>query len=222
MQTLHKQRSAQTRRRISETISRGKFIVIEGGVACGKSTQVALLKKKFPKWKYFYEPGSTPFGEKIRDAVQGINNYKVDPYAALFGYAASRANLIRAVIKPLLSEGKNVVLDRYWYSTYAYQGSEGVSKKTIIDLNKIATDNLKPDVIIHYDLDPKVGFERKGKKDNLDRYDIKKNIFHNKVRKNYKELSRMFPRIWKIIDASKSIEEIHEVTLKTLNKIDLH
>ncbi len=198
--------------------NKGKFIVIEGGVACGKSTQVELLKKKFPKWKYFYEPGSTEFGEKIRDAVQGLHNYKVDAHASMYAYVSSRANLIRGVIIPLLKKGKTVVLDRYWYSTYAYQSSEGISKNFIIEINKIATNNLIPDLVIHYDLDPKIGFARKSKKQNLDRYDVKKTVFHNKVRRNYLELSKMYPKIWKVIDASKTIPEVHDKTIAILKK----
>lgn len=154
-------------------VKRGKLLILEGGVGCGKSTQFGLLRKNFPKWEYSREPGSTPFGEDIRDAVQGIRGYGVDSYAAFFAYTAARANLIRTLVNPKLKEGKNVVLDRYWYSTYAYQGAEGVSKKYIIEVSRIATDNLQPDLVIHYDLAPKIGLKRKRGRDDTDRYDLK-------------------------------------------------
>lgn len=200
-------------------MKRGKFVVIEGGLGCGKTTQIELLKKILKrKWKYYREPGGTPYGERVRDAVQGLNGYDVEEYASMFGYSASRANLIRGVIVPLLDKGLNIVLDRYWYSTYAYQSIGKVSKKDIILISKIATKDLKPDLIIHFDLDPKVAISRKDGKGDTDRYDLKKLDFHKKVRKNYKELAKIVGKKWKTIDASRSIEVIHNDTINILKK----
>lgn len=199
-------------------MKKGKLLVIEGGVGCGKTTQIKLLKKDLRSWEFYREPGSTEYGEKVRDAVQGIHNYEVEEYAAMFGYMAARANLIRGVIIPKLSKGKNIILDRYWYSTYAYQGSNGASKKIIEQVSKIAVDGLKPDLVIFYDLDPKIGMKRKvGHKDS-DRYDVKKINFHNKVRRSYRQLGKKIGKTWKIIDASKSMEKVHEETLRLLKR----
>ena len=192
--------------------------MIEGGVGCGKTTQIKFLKKDLKSWEFYREPGSTKFGEKVRDAVQGIHNYNVEEYAAMFGYSAARANLIRGVVIPKLKKGINIALDRYWYSTYAYQGSNGASKKTIEKMSKIATDGLKPNLVIFYDLDPKVGMKRKSGHQDSDRYDIKELKFHKKVRIGYHELAKKVGRIWKTIDASKSIDEVHAETQKLLKK----
>mgnify|MGYP001570323697 FL=1 len=199
-------------------MKKGKLLVIEGGVGCGKTTQIELLKKKLKGWEFYREPGSTEYGEKVRDAVQGLHSYKVEEYAAMFGYMAARANLIRGVIIPKLSKGKNIILDRYWYSTYAYQGSNGASKKIIEQVSKIAVDSLKPDLIIFYNLDPKIGMKRKAGNKDSDRYDVKKVNFHDKVRRSYKELRKKIGKTWNVIDASKSIEEVHQETLKLLKK----
>jgi dTMP kinase len=200
-------------------MKRGKFIVIEGGVGCGKTTQTNLLKKDLKEgWEFYREPGSTEFGEKVRDAVQGLHNYEVDEYASMFGYSAARANLIRGVIIPKLKKGTNVLLDRYWYSTYAYQGSNGASKKIIEKVSKIATDNLKPDLVLFFDLDPKTGMARKNGREDSDRYDIKEIAFHNKVRRSYNELGKKLGRKWKKIDASNSIDDVHRKTLELLKK----
>jgi dTMP kinase len=199
-------------------MKKGKLLVIEGGVGCGKTTQIELLKKELKGWEFYREPGSTEYGEKVRDAVQGIHNYKVEEYAAMFGYMAARANLIRGVIIPKLLKGKNIILDRYWYSTFAYQGSNGASKKIIEEISKIAVDNLKPDLIIFYDLDPKIGMKRKAGHKDSDRYDIKKINFHNKVRKSYRQLGKKIGKTWKSLDASKSIEEVHDETLNFLKR----
>ncbi len=200
-------------------MKRGKFVVIEGGVGSGKTTQLSLLKKDLKKgWEYYREPGSTEFGEKVRDAVQGLHNYEVEEYASMFGYSAARANLIRGLIIPKLKKGINILLDRYWYSTYTYQGSNGASKKVIEKISKIATNDLKPDLVLFFDLDPKIGMARKDGQADADRYDVKEITFHNKVRRSYNELGKKLGRRWKKIDASKSIDEVHEEALKLLKK----
>jgi dTMP kinase len=199
-------------------MKKGKLIVIEGGVGCGKTTQIKLLKKDLKGWEFYREPGSTKFGEKVRDAVQGLHNYPVEENAAMFGYMAARANLIRGLIVPKLKKGKNIALDRYWYSTYAYQGSNGASKKNIEMLAKIATNNLKPDLIIFYDLDPKVGMKRKAGRKDSDRYDVKEINFHSKVRRSYRQIGRKLGKRWKMVDASKPIGEVHSETLKLLKR----
>lgn len=189
-------------------VERGNLYVVEGGVASGKSTQYEKLKKSHPEWKYFREPGGTDFGEKVRDAVQGIYEYDVDPYAALFAYQASRANLVRGKIIPLLNEGQSVILDRYWYSTYAYQGALGVSKLVILLTSLISTKGLTPDAVFHLDLSPEEALKRRGDKTDLDRYDMKALPFHQEVRKNYHQLKWLYKGRWHVIDAGGKINEI--------------
>lgn len=187
----------------------GFFIVLEGGVGSGKSTQVDKFKKTYPEWIFVREPGSTVFGEKIREAVQGLhNNYHVDPYAALLAYSSARANLVRFVIIPELKKGKTVLLDRYWYSTVAYQGEEGIPVSTIISISKIATDDLVPDIVLHYDLLPEIGMERKKEDESTDKYDLKPYKFHQGVRLKYLKIAKRYFGIWNIIDASKLPEEV--------------
>jgi dTMP kinase len=200
---------------------KGKFVVIEGGLGSGKTTQVNLLKKELNGWEFYRHPGGTEFGERVRDVVQGLHGYDVEEYASMLGYLASLANLTRAVVIPKLEEGINIILDRYWYSTYAYQGSNGASKKIIKIVSKIATDNLKPDLVIFYDLDPKIGMKRKNGREDSDRYDVKKISFHKKVRISYHELEKKLGRRWGRIDASKSINEVHAETLKVLKRYNI-
>jgi len=195
---------------------RGKFVVLEGGVGCGKSTQEKLLREGLPYWEFYREPGGTPFGEKIRDAVQGLHGYDVDRIASLFAYSSSRANLIRGVVIPRLEDGANVLLDRFWYSTFAYQGTEGVSKLLIWGVSLVATRGLKPNMVLHYELSPEVGKTRKEGRHDADRYDLKGVDFHQKVRKNYLLLSKLYPGIWKTIDASQPIEKVFEDSMNAL------
>ena len=198
---------------------KGKLVVIEGGSGSGKTTQIRYLKKELKGWEFYREPGSTTFGEKVRNAVQSLRHgYEVDAYAAMFGYSAARANLIRGVIIPKLNNGVNIVLDRYWYSTYAYQGTDGASKKLIEKISKIATDNLKPNLVIFYDLDPLIGRERKlGRKDS-DRHDVKDLTFHKMVRRSYRQLGKKIGSTWKVVDASNSIVQVRTDTRKLLKR----
>ena len=112
-------------------------------------------------------------------------------------------------------------MDRYWYSTYAYQGSNGASKKIIEQISKIASDNLKPNLTLFFDLNPKIGMKRKTGHKDSDRYDVKEIDFHRKVRRSYKQLGNKIGRSWKTIDASKSIDEVHQNVLETLKRFKI-
>jgi dTMP kinase len=200
-------------------VERGKFIVAEGGVGCGKTTVLELLKKELPSWHFSREPGGTEYGEKVRDAVQGIHGYTVDRYAALFGYSSSRANLIRGVIIPALKKGENYAVSRYWYSTFAYQGAEGVSKLLIWAVSMVATKGLKPNLILHFDVAPEIGSKRKDPNDpDLDRYDIMKNEFHLRVKRNYEILSKLYSPIWETVDASQPLTVVVDTTHQILKE----
>ncbi len=200
---------------------RGKFVVLEGGVGCGKTTQEDLLKQELTGWEFYREPGGTPFGDKIRDAVQGRHGYEVDKYASLFAYCSSRANLVRGVIIPRLEQGTNILLDRYWYSTFAYQGTEGVPKILIWAFSLVATRGLKPDAVLHYELLPEIGKERKLGREDADRYDIKDLEFHRKVRQNYLSLRKFYPGIWRTIDASQPAEKVFSDSLGILKELGI-
>lgn len=197
-------------------VERGSFVVLEGGVGAGKSTVLNGLRRELSDWDFYREPGGTPFGERVREAVQGRHGYGIDKYAALFAYSAARANLIRGVVIPRLEKGHSVILDRYWYSTYTYQGAEGVSKPIIWAVSMLATRRLKPNLVLHYDLLPEFGKERKEGAGDTDRYDVKDLEFHRKVQANYHQLRRLYPGIWRTIDASQTPEEVLQDSLKIL------
>ncbi|OGR35041.1 MAG: hypothetical protein A3J80_10365 [Desulfobacula sp. RIFOXYB2_FULL_45_6] len=67
---------------------RGKLVVIEGGVGAGKSFLMFNFRNKHEDWCTFREPGSTPYGELVREAVQGRRGYNVAPMAAMLGYSS--------------------------------------------------------------------------------------------------------------------------------------
>lgn len=200
---------------------RGKFVVMEGGLGSGKTTQFNKFRENYPNWKFYREPGSTEFGERVRDAVQGSDNYEVHPCASLFAYSSARANLVKSVIIPDLKKGHNVLLDRYWYSTFAYQGAEGVSKPLIWAVSFVATGGLKPNAVLHYNLLSEIGMERKKGESDIDRYDARKVVFHRKVRANYLMLSRLCPGIWRTIDASRTKAQVYQDSIEALNQLGI-
>ena len=191
----------------------------------GKSTQFFLLEDltSGENWRRTREPGGTIFGEKIRYLVQDEKDRKtsIHPYAALFAYSASRANLIRGSVIPEINSGTNVLLDRYWFSTFAYQGAEGVSKPVIWLVSAIATRMLKPDLVIHYDVLPEIGMQRKMDAIDSDRYDEMQLEFHRKVRRNYHQIRKFYPGIWRTIDASQSRDKVFEDTKKVLSEFSI-
>ncbi len=201
------------------------FVVAEGGSGVGKTTAVEGIKKELVDWKFFREPGGTIYGEAVREAVQSHREWEIDPLAALFGYSAARANLINTEVIPILEDfkpGKGVFLDRYWFSTFAYQGSgEKVDREIIVAVSKIATKGLLPDLVLHYDLLPELAMQRKTGCADADRYDMKEFDFHRRVRDAYLELSVKFPDFWRVIDASKSKESVLADSLSTLREFGM-
>lgn len=184
------------------------FIVIEGGDGAGKSTQAKLLKKWFETKGYEVlftrEPGGTTLGEKLREII--LHGEEISPKTEALLYAADRSHHINSKIRPALQQGKIVLSDRYIDSSIAYQGyGRNLGEKVIQDLNFWATDNLKPDIVIVLDIDPKENMVR-GNKDNIENQPIE---FHNQVRKFFLKQCEE-NKNYKLIKARGKIKEIHE------------
>ncbi|MEK7281328.1 MAG: dTMP kinase [Chloroflexota bacterium] len=180
------------------------FIAFEGGERCGKSTQANLLFKRLSTAGYpahlVYEPGSTPVGEKLRRLLKSEAMY---PETELLLFAAARAELVRAVIRPALEQGEIVITDRYTDSTLAYQGyGRGLNRKSIQAITAFATEGLKPELVILLDLPVLLGLARKGNP--KDRFESEALAFHKRVRQGYLKLARAEPERWLVVDAALS------------------
>lgn len=193
-------------------MSKGLFITFEGADGCGKTTQQLLAGKYLEDKGYNVlitrEPGAKGLGEKIREILL---NYEEDvsDKCESFLFLADRAQHVDIMIKPAVQEGKIVLCDRYTDSTAAYQGYGRQQDLGRINmLNDIATSSLKPDLTIVFDIDVETSQKRVGKE--KDRMESAGKEFHNRVRNGYLELAKLEPERIKVIDASKSIEEIHE------------
>jgi len=198
---------------------RKPFVVAEGGSGAGKTTAIQGIVPMLENWRFFREPGGTPFGDLVRDAVQQHSELEIDPMAAFMAYSSSRANLVNNEIVPILTgikEGQGVFLDRYWFASYAYQGSEKVDKAVILSVSKLVTGGVMPDLVLHFDLMPELALMRKSGCTDIDRYDMKELSFHSRVRDAYLELAHLYPDIWRVIDASQSKELVLRDALMAL------
>lgn len=129
------------------------FVSFEGCEGVGKSTQLKLLKDYLESTGqtaiYVREPGSTEISEQIRKVILDPQNTEMTDMTEALLYAASRAQLVREVIKPALEKGQLVVCDRYVDSSIAYQGyARGLGADTIKQINAPAMDGCIPDVTI--------------------------------------------------------------------------
>lgn len=197
------------------------FLVIEGMSMAGKSTALAGIEEYLVGWKQVREPGGTEYGDAIRQVVQQTEFTRpVDPLASFLSYSASRAQLVSEVVMPFLESGGSLISDRWWYSSYAYQGAgEGVDKAFIRAVSMKVTRGLRP-LVLMFDLAPELLLERKMRKLDLDRYDVKSLDFFAKVREGYKELGDNTDN-WRVIDASKTPAEVIEQCLEILNEFGL-
>ena len=165
------------------------------------------------------EPGGTPISEQIRNVILDKGNTAMDPRTEALLYAASRRQHLVEKVWPALKEGKIVICDRYLDSSLAYQGgARGLGIDNVLALNQFATDGFYPDLTLLFDLDPQVGLDRINSNANreVNRLDLEKLEFHNKVRNTFLDLAKRYPDRFVIIDASKSQEEVAKATLDTI------
>jgi dTMP kinase len=198
-------------------------VTFEGPEGSGKSTQIQLLHQAL-KGRGFAvvctrEPGGTPISEQIRAVLHDLKNVGMSPEAEVLLYSASRAQHVAQLIRPALERGEVVISDRYAESTLAYQGyGRGLDLDMLKTITAFATGGLYPDLVIYLDLDVQLGLQRKlrdqqqgqGEWNRMDQQDI---AFHRRVREGYLKMAGQDRERWLVIDATRSVEEIHKVVL---------
>lgn len=200
-------------------MSKGLFVTFEGADGCGKTTQMKLLKEyllcKGIDVVLTREPGGRGLGEKVREILLNYDG-AVSDRCESFLFLADRAQNIDIIVNPAVESGKIVLCDRHIDSTVAYQGyGRGLDLERIKMLNSIATNNRKPDLTFVFDIDVETSMQRVGKE--KDRLESEGKEFHNRVRNSYLEIAKQEPERIKVIDASMSIEEIHEEVKKVID-----
>jgi len=198
---------------------KGMFVTFEGIEGSGKSTQIVMLanylKSHGNSVVLTREPGGTPIGDQIRKILLDPANKALDPKAELLLYAASRAQHLSEVILPALADGSIVLCDRFSDATLAYQGyGRGVDRKMILELDRIVTAGIRPDLTLLLDIDAAVGLARaRGRNSScgLDaeaRFENEETAFHERVRQGYLALANQEPERIRAVDASSAPDRI--------------
>lgn len=195
-----------------------KLITFEGIEGVGKSTQINLILKwltsKGYSTKLLREPGSTDFGEKIRELLLSKES-NISAHTELLLMFAARSEMIN---KHLIGSTNDFILcDRYYHASIAYQG---YGRKLPLDLIDQLIKGINcpiPDLTIIYDLDVKTGFKRKSN-DVIDRIESSGTNFFENVRNGYKEIAKNRAEV-EILDASQPIELISQQTKSLVERL---
>lgn len=196
-------------------MNRGLFITFEGIDGCGKSTQFQMLKEYLETEGVDFivvrEPGGTVIGEKIREILLNKKNDSMRPLTELLLFEAARAQITEEVIRPALEKGTCVLCDRFFDSTYAYQGyARKLGAEKVLMLNDLATAGLEPDITFLIDIPVSVALERRGIRGEADdRMEALGTAFQEDVRKGYLEAAEKFSRI-KVIDGKDEPSVVFE------------
>ena len=192
---------------------KGVFITFEGIDGCGKSTQTALCKEWLESLGrsvlLVREPGGTILGEKIRELLLDKKNCSMAPMTELFLFEAARAQIVEETIKPALAEGKAVICDRFFDSSYAYQGcARDLGAEMVSRLNMDATGGLAPDITFFLDISVDEAIRRReGRGGEKDRIESAGDAFQEKVRNGCIRAASEDKRIV-TIDASAAPQDI--------------
>jgi dTMP kinase len=196
----------------------GTFITFEGIDGGGKSTQLRLLanflKSQGCDVLLTREPGGTPVGNRLRAALLDAQE-EVDPLTELLVFAADRAQHVRRVLRPAIESGQVVFSDRYADATVAYQGAgRGFAPELIAEIIGLATEGLKPDLTVLFDLSVEDSTARTRRRSNGkqkgDRLDAETDEFHLRVREAYLAIARAEPERVKIVETGQPVEVTHE------------
>lgn len=193
---------------------KGLFITFEGNDGSGKSSALQTVKQELLELGYdvIYtrEPGGSPIAEKIREVILDKENVGMDPKTEALLYAASRREHIVKTILPALEAGKVILCDRFLDSSLAYQGySRDLGLENVLQMNQFATEGLYPDLTILVCTRPEIGMSRIKKDErDMDRLELEKMTFHNKVYDGYIALSEKFKDRIVVINGEQTKEQV--------------
>ena len=197
----------------------GLFITFEGTEGCGKSTQVKLLADRLRSLGYVVhtlrEPGGTPIGEDIRHTLKhSHDNAAMTAEAELLLMNASRAQLVREIIRPALAAGEIIVSDRFYDSTTAYQGyGRQLDLQHVETVIEFAVGETKPDITLLVQVPPEVSADRlRSRQANLpfvrDRIEEADRAFFERVDRGYQAIAAADPDRIKIVNGAHSIADV--------------
>jgi dTMP kinase len=169
----------------------GLLVVLEGPEGSGKSTHAARLRDRLAAAGVAHlllrEPGGTPLSEEIRQILlDPMRSITAEAECLLF--LAARAELVRKVLRPALAEGRVVLLDRFFLSTYAYQiRGRGLPEAFVRSGNDMAADRIKPDITLLLSVAAEEGLRRAASRGGSDRMEMSGQDFHRRVAQAFRE-----------------------------------
>lgn len=205
----------------------GLFITVEGPDGSGKSMLVKALSKRMAEVLNVplvttREPGGSPLAEILRDLVLNPAYDAIDRRTEALLLAAGRRQHVIEKIKPALDRGEVVLSDRYVDSSITYQGAgREIGIKEVAAINQFAIEDTLPDLTLYLDVDAQVGLNRiahESSNREKDRLELEEISFHNRVREAYHELLEENPDRFRMIDASKTPEEVLDASWEILEK----
>jgi dTMP kinase len=203
----------------------GRFITFEGGEGGGKSTQVARLVDSLSLAGISVlrtrEPGGAPGAEEIRNLLVGGDTARWDAIGEALLVSAARRDHLVTTILPALAAGTWVVCDRFADSTMAYQGyAGGVDRVVLAALYRMVAGDFVPDLTLILDLPVATGLARARARATAgeDRFERMGNDFHERLRAGFLEIARNEPQRCVVIDATASVDEVHDVVLATVRQ----
>ena len=198
-------------------MEKGRLISFEGLDGAGKSTQMTMLarwlEEQHVPFIHTREPGGTPLGNEIRQLLLNRPELAIVALAEAFLFQADRA--------------QHFATDRCFDASIAFQGyARGVDISLIEHLSLLATQGYKPDLTILLDLDPKqvhyrtdIAYDQSGIREVRTRFDTEAEAFHQRVQEGFRALARTYPERIKVIDASRTPEEIHKEIIELVEAL---
>lgn len=202
-------------------MNKGLFITIEGVEGAGKTTSIPVIQEVLSAYNdnivLTREPGGTEVSEAIRETLLSQSLPAMHSDTELLLMFAARAEHLRSKIEPALSAGKIVLCDRFTDSTYAYQGGgRGIDDARIKVLEEWTQGTLRPDLTLYFDVDSATGLARTRIREHSDRFEDEDISFFNRIRDKFHALMQENPQRYRLIDASQSIEEVHQQIIDVL------
>ncbi|MFD2671565.1 dTMP kinase [Marinicrinis sediminis] len=193
----------------------GTFLTFEGGEGAGKTTVIeaiaAWLKASGYEVVTTREPGGIQIAEKIRSVILDPSHTSMEERTEALLYAAARRQHLVEKVTPALEAGRIVLCDRFIDSSLAYQGyARGIGIEEIWNLNAFAIGDRMPELTFLLDIDPHIGLQRiyQNNEREINRLDMEKLDFHEKVREGYRKLATRFPERIVVVDASQDVEGV--------------
>ncbi|MFD0591078.1 dTMP kinase [Paenibacillus sp. GCM10027627] len=206
-------------------MNKGFFVTIEGGEGAGKSSLIERLTNNMQQEGISVlvtrEPGGISIAEKIRTIVLDTENTMMDARTEALLYAASRRQHLVEKVLPALQEGRLVICDRFVDSSLAYQGyARGLGMEQVWSINRFAIGDLMPDLTLYMDVSPEIGLARidQAKQREVNRLDLEKLSFHEKVREGYLKLLDMYPDRMVKVDAEQRPDQVLEDVFSILKE----